>query len=88
VIRRHVVVTGAVQGVWFRDTCQGLARRSDVAGWIRNRADGSVEAIFEGHDVDVERLVAWCSEGPDRARVDSVTVTEQAVEGAAGFWVR
>lgn len=87
-VRRHVIVTGAVQGVWFRDTCQGLARRAGVAGWIRNRPDGSVEAVFEGDDDAVDKLVAWCHEGPERARVDAVEVTAQPVEGSAGFWVR
>jgi acylphosphatase len=87
-VRRRVVVTGLVQGVWFRDTCQSRARRSGVSGWIRNRADGSVEAVFEGENDAVDALVAWCHEGPDRARVDAVEVTEQPVEGAAGFWVR
>ena len=87
-IRRHVVVTGSVQGVWFRDTCQGLARRAGVAGWIRNRSDGSVEAVFEGPEPAVDELVAWCHDGPERARVDAVTVDEQAVEGSAGFWIR
>ena len=87
-IRRHVVIAGSVQGVWFRDTCQGIARREGVAGWIRNRPDGTVEAVFEGEDAAVDRLLEWCREGPERARVDTVTVTDQPVEGSAGFWVR
>lgn len=87
-VRRHVVVTGAVQGVWFRDTCQNVARRAGVAGWIRNRTDGSVEAIFEGPDDAVDQLVAWCHEGPERAEVAQVTVTDEPVEGSAGFWIR
>lgn len=87
-IRRHVIVTGRVQGVWFRDSCQTLARRAGVAGWVRNRPDGSVEAVFEGEDGAVEALLTWCHEGPERARVDSVAITELAVEGSAGFWVR
>jgi acylphosphatase len=87
-VRRHVVITGHVQGVWFRDSCQQRARRSGVAGWVRNRPDGSVEAIFEGDDDAVEALVDWCREGPERARVDHVEVGDQPVEGAAGFWVR
>jgi acylphosphatase len=83
-----VVVTGSVQGVWFRDSCQNLARRAGVAGWVRNRLDGSVEAIFEGEADAVDALVAWCHEGPERARVEAVTVTDEPVEGAAGFWIR
>ncbi len=87
-IRVHVVVTGRVQGVWFRDSCQQRARQRGVAGWVRNLADGSVEAIFEGEEDAVEAMVAWCREGPERARVDDVEATHVPAEGAAGFWVR
>lgn len=87
-IRVHVVVTGRVQGVWFRDSCQQRARQRGVAGWVRNLADGSVEAIFEGEEDAVEAMVAWCHDGPERAQVDAVAVTHHPAEGAAGFWVR
>jgi acylphosphatase len=82
---RHVVVAGRVQGVWFRDTCCEHARNLGVAGWVRNLTDGRVEAVFEGPAAAVDRMVAWCHEGPGRARVDSVEATVRTPEGLAGF---
>lgn len=87
-IRVHVVVTGRVQGVWFRDSCQREARALGVSGWVRNRMDGSVDAEFEGPEAAVERMVAWCREGPPRARVDDVEVATVAATGDARFVVR
>jgi acylphosphatase len=84
-IARRVVVSGRVQGVWFRDTCQRLAHASGLSGWVRNRDDGRVEAHVEGPPESVEALVAWCHEGPPRARVDDVEVHEQSPVGASGF---
>jgi acylphosphatase len=82
---RHVLVSGRVQGVWFRDTCCEQARNLGVAGWVRNLADGRVEAVFEGPSAGVDRMVAWCHEGPSRARVDAVEVSVRTAVGLAGF---
>ncbi len=87
-IRVRVVVTGRVQGVWFRDSCQDGARALGVTGFVRNRADGSVEAEFEGPEAAVERMVEWCRRGPTRARVDAVNTERIATVGAPGFRVR
>ncbi|GIU87247.1 MAG: acylphosphatase [Acidimicrobiia bacterium] len=87
-VRVRVVVTGRVQGVWFRDTCRERARREGVAGWVRNRPDGAVEAELEGPPAAVARLVEWCREGPPRARVDAVEVTDLPPRGERGFRVR
>jgi acylphosphatase len=81
-------VTGRVQGVWFRDSCRSEARANGIAGWVRNRADGAVEAEFEGPPAAVERMVAWCREGPARARVDHVEVTALTPIGQANFRIR
>lgn len=86
-IRRRVVVTGRVQGVFFRDSTRSEARRLGVAGWVTNRPDGGVEAVLEGEPGDVEALVAWLRHGPDRARVDTCTVTEEEPQGEPGFRV-
>lgn len=86
-IRRHVVVTGQVQGVFFRASLEQEARAAGVAGWVRNRPDGSVEAALEGGPSAVERVLAWCHQGPPRARVDDVVVTAQQPEGSGGFAV-
>ena len=86
--RVRVVVTGRVQGVWFRDSCQREARALGVGGWVRNRGDGAVEAEFEGPEAAVTRMVAWCREGPPRARVDDVAVEQIASTGDKRFVVR
>ena len=87
-IRVRVVVSGRVQGVWFRESCRREADERGVAGWARNRADGTVEAVFEGHESPVAQVVAWCRLGPPRAVVTGVDVVEEAPEGAKGFRVR
>jgi acylphosphatase len=88
VIRRRVVVRGRVQGVFFRDSVRRLAERNGVAGWVRNNADGTLEAAFEGEDEDVARLVDYCRGGPSGARVDSVEVYDEEPDGATTFSVR
>ena len=72
----RAVISGDVQGVFFRDTCAKRARSDGVAGWVRNRGDGRVEAWFEGRPQAVENLLTWCREGPPRAEVTDVAVTE------------
>ena len=86
--RYRVVVRGLVQGVWFRDSCRRVAMDEGVAGWVRNRSDGTVEAVFEGPLDAVARCVSWCRMGPPRAEVDSIDVSEEPAEGIAGFSVR
>lgn len=85
--RSRVVVHGRVQGVYFRDTVRRRALSASVAGWARNNPDGTVEAVFEGRPEAVERLVAFCHEGPRGARVDRVEVFEEDPEGVTGFSV-
>jgi acylphosphatase len=82
------LVVGRVQGVWFRESCRERAEALGVTGWVRNRADGTVEGVFEGTDAAVAKLVAWCHEGPSRARVDRVDVTVEQPIGEQGFLVR
>jgi acylphosphatase len=88
VIRRRVVVHGYVQGVFFRDSVRRAAQQRGVNGWVANRADGTVEAVFEGTPDAVERLVDLCRSGPRDARVDSVDVTDEPTENLSGFAVR
>jgi acylphosphatase len=80
-----VIVRGRVQGVFFRDTVRRRAREEGVAGWIRNRSDGSVEAVFEGDGDSVARLVDLCRSGPPGARVEGVEVFDETAEGLDGF---
>ena len=85
--RVRVVVTGRVQGVFFRATCATLARRRGLAGFVRNLPDGRVEAVFEGIDDDVDAMVAWCGVGPGHARVERVETTAEEVLGDREFRV-
>jgi acylphosphatase len=85
--RVHVSVTGRVQGVFFRANCRRRARELQLAGYVRNAADGSVEAVFEGPSDAVEAMLAWCAEGPSGARVEDVRVTEESPTGEDGFRV-
>jgi acylphosphatase len=86
--RKHVVVHGFVQGVFFRDTVRRHAVSAGVAGWVRNNRDGTVEAVFEGELDAVERLVRLTHEGPRGARVERVEVLDEEPEGLAGFSIR
>ena len=86
-IRRRVVVRGHVQGVFFRDTCRREARSRGVSGWIRNTADGSVEAAFEGERPAVEAMIEWSRRGPRGADVTAVEVIEEPPQGEARFRV-
>ena len=87
-VRRRVVVQGRVQGVFFRDSCARMARTAGAAGWVRNRNDGTVEAVFEGDPAAVERMVAWARQGPRRATVERIEVFDEAPVGESGFRVR
>jgi acylphosphatase len=86
--RAHVYVSGRVQGVFFRATTRDTAREHDVDGWVKNLADGRVEAVFEGPEEDVVAMVEFCHEGSSRARVDDVEVEYGDSEGLDGFEIR
>jgi acylphosphatase len=87
-VRSRVVCHGAVQGVFFRDTCRRAAKKYGLTGWVRNRPDGTVEAAFEGAPGAVEAMLRWCETGPPLARVSRVEVTEEPVRGSTTFEVR
>lgn len=86
--RAHVRVSGGVQGVFFRDSTREKATQLGLAGWVKNLADGSVEALFEGPSERVREMVRWCEEGPSRAEVESVEVEyEEPGEDLGSFEV-
>ena len=87
-VRRRVLASGRVQGVAFRASTLSRARARGLDGWVRNLADGRVEAVFEGEAAAVAELVAWCREGPRGARVAQLEVFEESPEGLAEFRVR
>jgi acylphosphatase len=86
-VRRRVRVHGRVQGVWFRGATRQRARALGLAGWVRNRPDGSVEAVFEGGLAGVEAALAFCRAGPPAARVERVEVVDEPPEDLRGFEV-
>ena len=86
-VRRRVIVSGDVQGVFFRQTCRRVAVENEVNGWVRNLPDGRVEAVFEGAEPQVDRVVAWARHGPAQARVRDVTVRAEQPEGLTTFSV-
>ena len=85
VIRRRVVAHGRVQGVFFRDTCRRQAWTRQVSGWVANREDGAVEAVFEGEPSDVQAMVDWARQGPYQAHVTKLEVIEEDAARRAGF---
>ncbi len=87
-VRVRVLVSGDVQGVGYRETCRRFADLHRVHGWVRNRRDGRVEAVFEGSRRDVKALLAWVRIGPPEARVDHVEFIDEPPEGLATFRVR
>jgi len=83
-----MVVHGSVQGVFFRAETRDRARSLRLAGWVRNAPDGTVEAVLEGDDEQVESMVEWCRRGPGGARVEEVEVAWSEPEGEEGFSIR
>jgi acylphosphatase len=86
--RAHVYVSGTVQGVYFRATTRDTARENGVDGWVRNLDDGRVEAVFEGPEEAVERMVEFCHEGSSASTVEDVEVSHEQPQGEDGFRVR
>jgi acylphosphatase len=86
-VARRVVISGRVQGVFFRDTMRREATRHGVGGWVRNRPDGTVQAHLEGAPDAVAALVLWCRGGPRHAEVADLEVTVVEPEGVDGFFV-
>jgi acylphosphatase len=83
----RVTVRGLVQGVFFRASCADLAAELGISGWVRNTPEGLLEAVFQGPDEAVERMLAWCREGPRHARVDAVDVRPESSFEGSGFRV-
>lgn len=83
--RIRVVIEGRVQGVWYRGWTVDTARALGLSGWVRNRSDGSVEAVFSGPEAAVDAMLARCHQGPSAARVDSVTTAAWAGDIGSDF---
>jgi len=85
----HVAISGRVQGVWFRASTKQKAEQLGLTGWVRNTAEGNVEAIFEGEEDLIKEMVDWCHRGPSSAQVKHVKVKNQELtNGFEGFSIR
>ncbi len=82
-ITKHLVIRGRVQGVWFRESMRYQADALGVTGWVRNRRDGTVEAMVQGEDDAVQAIIAWAHRGPDAAQVEAVELGDGFGEYAA-----
>ena len=80
-VRKHAIIKGRVQGVWFRATTQEQALAHHVKGWVMNTSDGHVEAVFEGEAENVEKVIQWCHQGPIGASVKEVVVETEEYTG-------
>ena len=80
-VRIHLIIEGRVQGVWFRDSTRQEAQKLGITGWVRNKRDGSVEAVIEGMEEQVKKLVAWCHHGPPSASVRHVVENAEPWRG-------
>lgn len=83
-----MLVSGRVQGVWYRQSCAEMAHAGGVHGWVRNNLDGTVEAVLEGEEQAVDDVIAWMRQGPPRALVRRIEVADEPPQGAQGFQVR
>jgi acylphosphatase len=86
-IRIRAIVQGRVQGVFYRDSCRAQARRLGVRGWVRNRPDGTVEVVAEGSRDRVDQLLTWCRQGPPRATVTGISLTDEVPAAERSFRV-
>lgn len=80
-VRAHIFVAGKVQGVYYRQNTAEVAKADRVSGWVRNLADGRVEAVFEGDESSVNRVIEWCRRGPPRAEVEKVDAKFESYTG-------
>ena len=88
-INVNVLISGRVQGVWFRSSTKQKAEQLGVTGWVRNTKDGRVEAIFEGEENSVKSLIEWCHHGPPLAKIEKVEVNNQSpTNGFDGFSIK
>jgi acylphosphatase len=79
--RAHVIINGRVQGVFFRMETLKEAKKLNISGWVKNRQDGSVEAVFEGKKTLIDSMIEWCRQGPPASRVDSVNINWEPYAG-------
>ncbi len=84
----NVIISGRVQGVWFRASTKQKANELGLMGWVRNTNDGAVEAVFEGEEEIVDRMINWCRHGPPMAKVKEILVKKQPIIGFNSFSIK
>jgi acylphosphatase len=85
----YVVISGEVQGVWFRASTKKKADELGITGWVRNTPDGKVDAVFEGDESQVNRMIKWCHQGPPLSKVEKVEAKIQdPIKGFNSFKIR
>lgn len=77
IVNVHVLISGRVQGVWFRASTKQVAKQLGLTGWVRNTSDGCVEAVFEGEERLINKMIEWCHQGPALSKVDNVEIINQ-----------
>jgi len=88
-VRVHVFVSGKVQGVFFRSSTKDMAQELGLSGWVKNLADGRVEALFEGKNDVVEKMIEWCKIGPEFSKVTGLEVIKEDYQGEfSGFLLK
>jgi acylphosphatase len=88
-INFHVIISGRVQGVWFRASAKQKAEQLGIKGWIRNTSDGSVEAVFEGEEKSVNEMIEWCNHGPPLSKIENVEIEKKnPTDGFKDFSIR
>lgn len=86
---KRVLISGRVQGVFFRASTRQKAEQIGINGWVKNTSDGKVEAVFEGDEQKVNKMINWCRQGPDLANVEDVKVEDKdSSEGYSGFSIK
>jgi acylphosphatase len=81
----HIKISGKVQGVFFRATAKEIARLHGISGWIKNTYDNKVEALITGKSEDIDKFISWCRQGPEKAYVENVAVTDTHLQNFRGF---
>jgi len=76
-INAHILISGRVQGVWYRASTKNKAEQLGIKGWVKNTTNGEVEAVFQGEEKLVEKMITWCYQGPPLAKVDKISVKKQ-----------
>jgi len=84
----NVIISGQVQGVWFRASTKQKANELGLTGWVRNTTDGAVEAVFEGEEEIVDKMIDWCRHGPPMAKVKNIKLKKQKTIGFKDFVIR